>query len=172
MYFRYFAIISPWKRGVSWIPITQECFVLSLVEIGPVVLSKKIFFKFRQLMCFCYFVIIVLHLNKLESLYPRMLCTKFLDKLHTDFRSHISLLGFLIFLASSGTGEEDEHVKSLQCQRWQRRQTTDKYWSEKITWAFRSGELKSMGIKATTRRARNIENLGTKIRTRFRYEWH
>ena len=50
----------------------------------------------------------------------------------------------------SGSGEEDENVKSLrrlrqqqqrQRQRWQRR-TTDKFWSEKLTWAFGSGELK------------------------------
>ena len=46
MYFRYFVIISPWKgRGPTfeetWIPSTQGCFVPSLVEIGPVVLEKK-----------------------------------------------------------------------------------------------------------------------------------
>ena len=48
MYFHYFVIISPWKKGrgpsfeQTRILITQECFVLSLVEIGPVVLEKKI----------------------------------------------------------------------------------------------------------------------------------
>ena len=43
----------------------------------------------------------------------------------------------------SGSGEEDENVKSLrQRQRQQRRRTTDKFWSEKLTWAFGSGELK------------------------------
>ena len=31
----------------TWIPFTQGCFVPNLVEIGPVVLEKKIF-KFRQ----------------------------------------------------------------------------------------------------------------------------
>ena len=46
MYFRYFLIISPWKRAgpfiwTNLIPFTQECFVPSLVEIGPVVLEKK-----------------------------------------------------------------------------------------------------------------------------------
>ena len=47
MYFRYFVIISPWKiAGVpsfeqTCIPFTQGCFVPSLVEIGPVVLEKK-----------------------------------------------------------------------------------------------------------------------------------
>ena len=36
---------------------------------------------------------------------------------------------------SIGSGEEDENVKSL---RWQqrRRWTTDKFWSEKLSWAF------------------------------------
>ena len=48
MYFLYFEIISPWKGlGPSFeppgIPFTQECFVPSLVVIGPVVLEKKIF---------------------------------------------------------------------------------------------------------------------------------
>ena len=41
-------IISPWKRAwplieQTWFPITQGCFVPSFVEIGPVVLKKKIF---------------------------------------------------------------------------------------------------------------------------------
>ena len=39
MYFRYFVNIFPWKR--AWIPITQGCFVPSLVEIGPMALEKK-----------------------------------------------------------------------------------------------------------------------------------
>ena len=46
----------------------------------------------------------------------------------------------------SGSGEEDENVKSLQQRQrqWQRRRrTTDKFWSEKLTWAFGSGELKT-----------------------------
>ena len=46
MYFRYFVIISPWKRAghlfeQTWILFTQRCFVQSLVEIGIVVLEKK-----------------------------------------------------------------------------------------------------------------------------------
>ena len=45
MYFPYFVIIFHWKRAgpLLWIPLTQGCFVASLVEIGPVVLKKKIF---------------------------------------------------------------------------------------------------------------------------------
>ena len=41
----------------------------------------------------------------------------------------------------SSSGEEDENVKSL----WRR--TTDKFWSEKVTWAFGSGELKSVCVR-------------------------
>ena len=62
-----------------WIPVTQGCFVPSLVEIGSVVLEEKMY-----------------------------------------------------------------NVKSLlQQQRRQQRRTTDKFWSEKLTLAFGSGELKT-----------------------------
>ena len=48
MYFCYFIIISPWKRAGFfiediWIPFTQGGFEPRLVEIGSVVLEKKIF---------------------------------------------------------------------------------------------------------------------------------
>ena len=74
MCFCYFVIISLWKgRGSPLgIPFTQGCLMLSLVEIGPVVLEKKIF-KF----CQCTFSIFCKYLplekrhcsslNKLES---------------------------------------------------------------------------------------------------------
>ena len=44
-----------------------------------------------------------------------------------------------------GSGEEDENVKSLwqRLRQRQRRQTKDKFWSEKLTWAFGWGELKT-----------------------------
>ena len=47
--FRYLVIISPLGKGrgplfeQTWAPFTQGCFVPSLVEIGPVVLGKKIY---------------------------------------------------------------------------------------------------------------------------------
>ena len=80
MYFRYFIIISHWKRVVPFIwkklnPFSQGCFLPSLVEIDSVVLEKKIF-KF----CQCIFSIKnylpwekggALHLNKLESPSPK-----------------------------------------------------------------------------------------------------
>ena len=57
MYFRYFKIISPWKRAGSFIwtnlnPLHPKKLVPSLVENGSVVLEKKIF-KFHQ----CIFTI-------------------------------------------------------------------------------------------------------------------
>ena len=115
MYFHYFVIISPSKRvGPSfeqtWIPFTQGCFVPSLVEIGPVVLEKKIF-KFHQ----CIFAICVIISpwkragpfiwTNLNPLHLRMLCAKF---------------GWNWF---SGSGEEDENVKSLQTDGRTDRQT-------------------------------------------------
>ena len=48
----------------------------------------------------------------------------------------------LVEIGESGSGEEDENVKSLRKQRRQRK--TDKFWSEKYTWAFGSGELKNV----------------------------
>ena len=56
--------------------------------------------------------------TNLNSLHPRMLCAKF----GRNWRS--------------GSGEEDENVKSL------RQRTTDKFLSKKLIWAFNSGELK------------------------------
>ena len=74
--------LTPLKKGrdpsfeQTWIPITQEGIVPILVEIGPVVLEKKIFFHFVYF--FRYFVIISpwkriepLHFNKLESPLPK-----------------------------------------------------------------------------------------------------
>ena len=50
MYFRYFVIIFPWKRVGPFIwtnfntfEFTEESFVPSLFEIGPMVLEEKIF---------------------------------------------------------------------------------------------------------------------------------
>ena len=86
MYFRYFVIISPWKKvrlssEPTWVLITQECVVLRLVEIGPVALERNIF-KFRQ----CNFVIIphwkklghfIWKKNNLNPLHSNMQCAMF-----------------------------------------------------------------------------------------------
>ena len=87
VYFWCLIFISPCKRGCpsfeqTWINFPQGCFVQSLVEIGPVVLEKNIFWILS--MYFCYFIIIspwkkvlpFLRMN-LNSLPPRMLCAKF-----------------------------------------------------------------------------------------------
>ena len=65
--------------------------------------------------------------TNLNPLHPRMLCAKF------------------GWNWPCGSGEQDENVKSLQRQQRQRRRrrTMDKFWSEKLTWAFGSGELKT-----------------------------
>ena len=81
MYFRYFVIISLWKRA------------------GPFIWN-------------------------LNSLYPSMHCAKF------------------GWNWPSGSGEDDENVKSWRQRQRRQRRTTDKLWSEMLTWAFSSGELK------------------------------
>ena len=77
----------PWKKGgplfeQNWIPFAQGCFVPSLVEIGLLVLEKKIFWILS--MYFHYFLIISpwkkagpFIWTNLNPLHPRMLCAKF-----------------------------------------------------------------------------------------------
>ena len=81
--FLYLVIISPWKRlgPFIWINFTQWCFVLSIVEIGRLVLEKKIFKLVNVFQLFHNYLPLekcgALHLNKLESPLSRMLCVKF-----------------------------------------------------------------------------------------------
>ena len=73
MNFRYLST----RLGKGWdpsfeqtrIPFTQRCIVSSLIEIGQVVLEKKIFINFVNV--FCYFVIIF-PLEKGETLHSAM----------------------------------------------------------------------------------------------------
>ena len=48
------------------------------------------------------------------------------------------------YIAHSGYWEEEKNVKSLGRRLRQRRRTTDKLWSEKVTWALGSGDLKNI----------------------------
>ena len=70
--------------------------------------------------------------TNLNPLYPGILCVKF------------------SWNWPSGSGEEDENVKSLQTDGQSDgrtdRQTTDDRWSEKLTWAFSTGELKKVNF--------------------------
>ena len=126
----YFAIISPWKRIWPFI----------CTNLNPLQHARMLCAKFgrnwpsgsgeedflNSSMYFLYFVIVSpwgktwpFIWSNLNPLHPRILCAKF------------------GWNWPSGS-EEEENVKSLQ---WRR--TTDKLWSEKLTWAFGSGELKN-----------------------------
>ena len=104
MYFHFCIFISPWKKQgplfeQTWIPYTQECFVPSLVKIGPVVLEKmSIYFYYFPIICplgrAWSFI-----LTNLNPLHPVILCAKF------------------GWNWPCGSGEEDENVKSLQTNR-------------------------------------------------------
>ena len=88
----------------TWIPFTQRCIVAGLIDIGPVVLEKKIF-KFRQCI-FCYFVIISTWeragpfiWTNLNPLHPRIHCVKLVWKLtHWFLRRFLNFFNvFLLF---------------------------------------------------------------------------
>ena len=95
MYLRYFKLSPLWKgQGSSfeqtWIPFTKRCFVLSLVEIGPLVLQKMIL---NLSMYFRYFVMISpwkragpFIWTNLNPLHPRMLCAKFIHSFKWPLR--------------------------------------------------------------------------------------
>ena len=136
MYFCYFINISPWKGRALHLnkretpsPKGALCQVwLKLAH--AVVLERKIFLI--SSMYFCYFVIISpwkragpLIWTKLNPLHSRMLCAFGLNW-------------------PSGSWEEVENRKSLQTDRRTDRQTTEDRRSEKLTWAFSSGELKQL----------------------------
>ena len=132
MYFCYFVIISPWKRMGPFI-------WKNLNPLHPRILFAKYGWNWLSgsggdflisSLYFHYFVIIsprkkvgpFIWIN-LNPLHPRMFCANF------GWNRPI------------GYGEENENVKSLR----QRRQqwTQDKFWSEKLNWAFGLGEPKT-----------------------------
>ena len=83
-FFRFFVIISNWKRAQpfiwkNWMPYTKECFMPSLVEISA--LEKNIL-KFRQcILPFLYHLPLERGVASIwtnwNPLYPRMFCAKF-----------------------------------------------------------------------------------------------
>ena len=114
--------------------------MLSLVEIGPLVLKKTIF-KF----CQCIFTISLsspleirgaLHLNKLIYPSPKDdLCQVWLKLARWFWRRRWKCEMFT-------DGQTDRRTdRQTETDRQTDRQTNDR-WSEKLTWAFSSGELK------------------------------
>ena len=137
MYFCYFEINSPWKRGASfeqtWIPLAQGCIVPSLVKIGPEVLEKKIF-KIRQ---FFFAISLLSPLWKGRELH--------LNNLSPNTQEY-----FVPSLVKIGQWFWRRRYK---CEKFTTTQTTTttttttttdngKLWSEKHTSEFSSGELK------------------------------
>ena len=129
-YFHYFVIISPWKRTrpFIWTNVNSLHQMMLYAKFGWNKSSGSEDFFEISLMYFAIIVIISpwkkmgpFIWTNLNPNHPRMLCTKF------------------GWNWSSGSGEEKENGKSLR----QRGRTTDKLWSEKLTWAFDSGELKT-----------------------------
>ena len=139
MYFCFFCNYLPWEKGGA-------LHLNKLESLHPRILCAKFGWNWLSgsgeedflilSLFFPYFCNYLpwekggaLHLNKLESLHPRILCAK----LGRNW--------------PSGSGEVDENVKSLGQRKRQRQQrqrrTTDTFRSEKLTWAFGSGELKT-----------------------------
>ena len=145
----------------TWIPFTQGCFVPNFFNVF------LLFCNYRYIPLEKGWA---LHLNKLKSSSPkRALCQVWLKLVQwfwrrrfLNFVSVFSLFRSYLPLGKGGAlhlnklespspkealcqvwlkGEGDENVKSLR-QRQQQRRTTDKFWSEKVTWAFGWGELK------------------------------
>ena len=133
MYFCKFIIISPWKRAGPFI-------WTNLNPLHPRMLCAKFGWNWRSgfeeedfkiSSIYSRYIlpwkrVLIFFWINLNPLYSRMLCAKF---------------GWNWL---SRSGEEDENVKSLQTDGWMDGQTTDDRWSEKLTWAFSLGELKTL----------------------------
>lgn len=61
----------------------------------------------------------------------------------------------------SGSGEKVENVKSLQTYRQTDRQMPDKKWSDVLTWAFSSGDLKKRLKKKEARKHKRSPEYNT-----------
>ena len=143
MYFRYFIINSLWKRAGPIIrtnlnPLFSKIHGAKFGWNGRVVLEKRIF----------NFVNVFLPVEKgrahlwinLNPHQIRMLCVKF------------------GWNWPSGSGEEDKNMKRLR----RRQRTTNKFWSEKLTWVFHSGELINFSCGQHTCTCNMYFNLTTK----------
>ena len=132
MYFRYFVIIFPWKRAGPFIWTNLNPLNLRTSQIW---LKLAKWFGRRRLVNFVNVFSLfhdnqpleksgALHLNKLESPSSRdTLCQVWLKLDQWFWRRRWKCEKF----TDGPTG----------------RQTTDDRWSEKLTWAFSSGELKN-----------------------------
>ena len=138
IYFYHFPIISPSPSfEQTWSPYTRGYFVPNLVEIGPVVLDRKIFKSYQ-------FIFIISRFCPLwEGRSPL-----FKKKTWVPFTKGY----FVPSLVEIGLGEEEENVNRLQTDR----QTDDgRRWSEKLTWAFSSGELKQQRNELDSKKERS-----------------
>ena len=141
MYFRYFVIISPIEKGVA-LHLNKFKFQSPKDALCLVWLKLAQWFWRRR---FFYFMNIfslirnylplekggTFHLNKLESPSPKdALCQVWLKLAQWFWRRRWKCEKFT-------DGRTDR-----QTERRTDRQTTDDRWSEKLTWAFSSGELK------------------------------
>ena len=123
----------------DFVPFSRGYFVPSLVEIGPVVLEKI----FKS----CQFIFIISQIYPLlEGLGPSF------EKTWIPFTQGY----FVPSLVEIGPVVLEKKMKMWkvyrQTHRRTDRQTTDDRWSEKLTWAFSSGELKTFGIKLSIQR--------------------
>ena len=148
---------------------TQGCFVPSKVEMTQCFWRRK-FVKFVISLLSPLGKDEKLHLNNLDSLYSRMPCAKFGWKWHNGseedfFISSINVRLFVIIFPWKRAGLFiwtninslhprmlcakfvgtwwfwRRRQKSLRRQQRRQRRTTNKLWSEKLTWPFRSDKL-------------------------------
>ena len=130
-------LLSPFEKGwgpsfeQNWIYITRGCFVRSLLEISPVVLEKKIFE-------FCQYILTLLLLSPLGKGHGPSFDQTWIPFTYGSFVPSSVEIGPVVL-------EKKKKMCSWQRRRrWQRqRRTRDILWSEKLTWAFSSGELKN-----------------------------
>ena len=127
---------------LTWIPFTQGCFVPSLVEIGSVVLEKKIF-EFRQ----CIFAISLL--SPLGEGWGPSFEQTWICFTQGYFVPSLVEIGQVVLEKKMKMWKVYRQTDRQTDRRMDRRtdgrtdgQTTDDRWSEKLTWAFSSGELK------------------------------